>query len=245
MARALNIQPCRRETGVGDAHRTFARVVCLVGERGATHAALRQACRLAAPGARLLLLAVFDSPASAWTGMGELLGGAAPADPRWTLLRAAGAGTEHLGSVELRLCVGSPAEVLERVADEEDAGLLVVGDDPEGARVLRRPTRPILIARPEREPERFPRSTLVAADQSPAAEQAAGVAASIGERFDAQVEHVSVPPTRAGFRRLLRAAETVDLVVVGTERTRLLRLRRSLAERVGRRAACSVLVVRP
>jgi len=126
----------------------------------------------------------------------------------------------------------------------------------------------LLIARPPFDPATFPCSVAVGYDGSPQAERAVDVAAAIAERHpDAAVRVVTcrpIPPglaieaatqrapARFAFEHepllpddgLVEAAESADVLVVGSRGLQGIRALGSTSERVAHRAASSVLIVR-
>jgi nucleotide-binding universal stress UspA family protein len=263
------------------------------GTRAALEA-VRQATRLVDPGGRLLLVGVFD----AWDAVAGRWGGTsfAALDERgeWTLgerddalrrridaslAEAAAQVTAPDVVVERRQVVGRPWEALQDAARREGAALLAVGSHG-GSRVRgfltgRTATDlahaapcSVLIARPPRDPARFPATIVVGFDGSAHAEAALAAAAAIAARHPGAAARVlacrsSVPgllrleveprlPDRFEFASvsalpddgLIEAAEDADLLVVGSRGLRGVRTLGSTSERVAHGAACSVLIVR-
>jgi nucleotide-binding universal stress UspA family protein len=124
----------------------------------------------------------------------------------------------------------------------------------------------VLIARPPFEPERFPASIVAGIHGSPEARRALDVAAALRERsggrltvavatgdgnpavaaldgFDAPHELVTYKARPVDA--LVTAAQTADLLVVGSRGLHGARALGSVSERVAHRAPSSVLVIRP
>ena len=124
---------------------------------------------------------------------------------------------------------------------------------------------PVLIARPPFDPERFPATIVAGVDGSPEARQALDVAAGLRERGGGHLTVVAATGDReavvaalAGFdaphelviskerpvEALVAAAQTADLLVVGSRGLHGAKALGSVSERVAHRAPSSVLVVR-
>jgi nucleotide-binding universal stress UspA family protein len=109
-------------------------LVCGVDDSAYGRAAARVAARLAER-FRLKLLIVHVTEAPALAGTSNEVGAAIEqlGDRKAHSLLAAVAVEEELGPVERRVEFGPPAERLARVAEEEDAELIVVGSRGRGA----------------------------------------------------------------------------------------------------------------
>ena len=123
----------------------------------------------------------------------------------------------------------------------------------------------VLIARSPFEPERFPASIVAGIDGSPEARRALDVAAKLRERSGGRLtvlyaarEHDATAPldgfdaphelvvsAKRPVEALVDAAQTADLLVVGSRGLHGARALGSVSERVAHRAPSSVLVVRP
>lgn len=90
----------------------------------------------------------------------------------------------------------------------------------------------------------FPRRIVVGVDGSAESAAAYGAARYLGERFGAGLRVLIARSDEPPVQALVAAAESADLVVVGSRGLHGLRALGSVSERVAHTAACSVLVVR-
>lgn len=178
----------------------FTRIVCGVNRAPESTEAVRQATRLAAPGASVVLVTALDAA--------DLVGDA----PRFEtlavaarvqqdaedLLARAGTMVESAGAIEERMIEGPPAEVLFSLVSAEPTCLLAVGGRKEDrlsgillgsvvTRVLHAAPCSILVARTMPDPERFPRSIVVGLDGSSGSALAYAAASAIADRLDVEL----------------------------------------------------------
>jgi nucleotide-binding universal stress UspA family protein len=121
----------------------------------------------------------------------------------------------------------------------------------------------VLMARPPRDPERFPAAIVVGVDGSRDADKARAVAHGLAGRLGSSLRAVTVSAGKEGDAEQVRVADPLvevvdgrpvdalvaaatgaDLLVVGSRGVHGLRALGSVSERVAHEAACSVLVVR-
>jgi len=252
----------------------FERLMCGIDASGAGLDAVRQALVLARPDSELLLVGVSESHKAAHAGMlaphavetmetelrsalddaEEIAEGAESrfvrGRPDESMLQIAGEWGATL------VAVGSH--------DRRRASGILLGSV--ASRLLRDAPCSVLIARSRDERELFPRSIAAGVDGSASSLAAAAVAQELGSRLGARVELVtargaSTPEEcdvgaieasgiSASFSdlkpldALLEAAQSVDLLVVGSRGLRGLQALGSVSERVAHQAPCSVLVLR-
>jgi nucleotide-binding universal stress UspA family protein len=249
----------------------FKRILCGVDGTPASLVAVRQALRLQDENGSLLLCAVADLAQAAHAGMAaphaaELLLHEA---------EAALAGARALApSASSKLVNGGPVTVLLGQAEAERATLIAVGSHGRGraaglllgtvaSRILRDGPCSVLIACEARDAEDWPQTVLVGVDGSAESAAALAVAQAVADRFGgsvravastkdqldryaaraiaAELEEVDGPAVSG----LAAAAESDDLVVVGSRGLHGLKALGSVSERVAHQARSSVLVVRP
>jgi nucleotide-binding universal stress UspA family protein len=241
-----------------DRRPVFASILCGVdGSRQSAEAA-RQAAILATDGATLSLLAVTWEAGAGPTATAVL-------SPRRALeaLERARIAARRLGlrpEVEAVGASDASARLLEAARDHD---LLVLGVSKRSrlggiligrtaAAALHRSPVPVLVARrPPAAP--FPSSILLATDGSATSRSAAELATTLARRHDARLTVVSGAARDAARPRgkphlaIARAADEIgaSLVITGSRGPAGLSALRSVSERVGECARCSVLVVRP
>ncbi len=177
-------------------------------------------------------------------------------------------------SATAKLVAGDPVAALQQEVKADDTTLVVVGSHGRrraaammlgtvAARMLRDAPCSVLVARPARDPDRWPQAIVVGVDGSIESALAFSVARDVAERFggsvralastsdqlDRDVARATVPdleeePGRA-VDVLAAASDSADLVVVGSRGLHGLKALGSVSERVAHQARCSVLVVRP
>jgi nucleotide-binding universal stress UspA family protein len=129
--------------------------------------------------------------------------------------------------------------------------------------MLRDATCSVLVAKPARKAEAWPRQIAVGVDGSIASAAASDVARAIADRFGASIRLVAsttdqldreaaqvIAPKleeqdRPALDILVAASESADLIVVGNRGLHGLKALGSVSERVAHQAHSSVLVVRP
>jgi nucleotide-binding universal stress UspA family protein len=234
--------------------------------------ACKQALRLVAPDGWIELV-------SAVYLAGAALAGWSAARMAEELEREAGAGLHRAQEMagdraSGRLVNGPAADVLLREAARLEATLLALGTHGHSrlseiviggvaGEVLHRAPCSVLIARPPRSGDAFPRSVVVGLDGSPESDHALAAAEELRRRFDVPLrvlvalqgkavdlahvhlrtpfsEPVDAPPVEA----LVEASDDADLVVVGSRGLHGVQALGSVGERVAHRARSSVLVVR-
>jgi nucleotide-binding universal stress UspA family protein len=251
----------------------FHRILCGVDETPEGIEAVRQAKRLAAPGAELLLVGVVD------TGMAVHAGWAASdvldelfAEERTAL--AVAQVVSRGGPAETRLVEGVPAGAVVRLAAEEDVDLVAVGTHgiPRSAGIvtgsvatyaLHEAPCSVLVARACDRVEEFPRSIVAGFDGSAEAEAALETARQLadasgatlhvlaacgGQKLPLEAIRALAPDAaideRPPVEALVEESAGVDLVVLGSRNLHGVAALGSVSERVAHRATCSVLVVR-
>jgi nucleotide-binding universal stress UspA family protein len=260
------------ERPVGRTSSTFVRIVVGIDGTEASYEACRQAVRLLDPGGELELFRAVYLAGSTFGGWPEDRVAA-------ELEREAGQSLDHARhlagpAAAGRLVDGAPAESLLEEIGRRRATLVAVGSHDHSrtfelmlgsvaASMLHRAPCSVLLARPSREPERFPRAVAVGMDGSTASLAAFAVAASLAERFGVPLRgvvaladpHLDLARVReaAPFAEqvakhavpaLVEASEHAELLVVGSRGLHGLATLGSVSERVAHRARCSVLVVR-
>ena len=253
----------------------FDSVVCGIDRSEAGIAAARAAALVASPEGRLLLVAVDDPSAAVHAGwaMPQILDELA-AEARGALERGR-AEAEPLHRPESTLVKGDPRQVLLAQIARRNATLVAVGSHGTSraagialgavsTHLLHEAPCAVLVARPPVDVGDWPRSMVVGVDGSASSGRALDAARALGERFERDVRvivatddsHVDLEAARAmapeleehdarAIDALRVAAETADLVVVGSRGLRGLRALGSLSERLAHDARHSVLVVRP
>jgi nucleotide-binding universal stress UspA family protein len=259
----------------------FTHVVCGVDGSEEGFEAVRQGARLGLASGRVTLVGVWN------TGSAVALGWSPPAAyaPIGTRedAEAAVAAARRLlpdaQAVETSIVQGPPAPMMAIEARRHDATLVAIGTHGHGrlpgillgsvaTQLLHNAPCPVLIARPRPDPDKFPRSIIVATDGSPAARRAVAVGETLAARVGAALEAVVVtdegdvdPDTieielrgpaggHISQRRLRGQAAHVlsdlrpDLVILGSRGLRGLRSLGSVSERVAHESKSSVLVVR-
>jgi nucleotide-binding universal stress UspA family protein len=254
----------------------FDRVVCGADGSEPGAAAADLAARVTAPDGTLVLVTVDDPSIAVHAG--------------WAMSRVAEqlaheaiAASERAQStvqvarpiqVETRLLEGHPLDCLRREIDRVDATLAVVGTRGRSRAVgitlgsvtthlLHEAACSVLVARPPREPDAWPKTIVVGVDGSAGSATALRAARELGDRVRAEVRalvatrepHVDLdaarelaPDLEEVDDRVLHAlhdvSEDADLLVVGNRGLRGIRALGSVGERIAHEAVCPVLVVR-
>jgi universal stress protein A len=249
----------------------FDRILCGVDGTPASLVAVRQALHLHAERGSVLLLAVANLAQAAHAGM------AAPHAAELLEHEAEAALSEAQAIAPLassKLLDGDPVAVMLGQAEAERATLIAVGSHGRrraaglllgtvAARMLRDATCSVLIARPAREAEAWPRTIVAGVDGSLESAAAFTVARSLAARFSGSVRAVvstkdqldreaarAIAPEleeheARAVQVLVAASEPTDLIVLGSRGLHGLKALGSVSERVAHQARSSVLVVRP
>lgn len=251
----------------------FHRIVCGVDDTPAGIEAARQAKRLAAPDAALLLVGVVDPGLAVQAGWAASNILDALEEEERSALSVARVVTRG-SQVETRLVSGTPADSVVRLAEEEDADLVAVGTH-EHSRLagivtgsvttyaLHEAPCSVLVARPCGRPDLFPRTIVVGFDGSENAVEALTLARELASTTGAGLKvvtacggkKVQLDPIRAHapeavydertpVEALVSESEGADLVVIGSRGVHGVSALGSVSERVGHQAKSSVLVVR-
>jgi nucleotide-binding universal stress UspA family protein len=252
----------------------FDRVVCGVDASEAGTSAARAAALLTAREGRLSFLAVNDPSIAVHAGwaMSQVL--EELAEEARAALDHARAEADPLHSFEAKLVDGDPRFSLLAEIERCDATLVVVGSHglsraagialgAVSTHLLHEAPCSVLIVRGEIDVNRWPRRIVVGVDGSPDSDLALGVGRALADRFDADVRavtatqdvHIDLDAARKlaprleehdgrALQVLTAAAETSDLVVVGSRGLRGVRALGSLSERLAHDAGQPVLVVR-
>jgi nucleotide-binding universal stress UspA family protein len=249
----------------------FDRVLCAVDGSPGSLAAVRQARRVTSPLGRAELVTVVEVPVTVVAPYGAQL---VVEEARRRAAVALAAAAEAWPEVPGEVLEGPPtagrvlAELEQRqstlavvgAGSHHRAAGAVLGSVP--TTLLHRATCSVLVARAGvGDRETFPQAVVVGVDGSAASLAALAAARDLARRLDASVrlltaagavdeEALAAEPELERDRRppleaLLAAAHDADLVVVGSRGLRGLRALGSVSERLGHRAPCSVLVVKP
>jgi nucleotide-binding universal stress UspA family protein len=248
----------------------FDRILCGVDGTPASLVAVRQALRLQGEHGHVLLLAIANLAQAAHAGM------AAPhaAELMQHEAEAALAEAQAIApSASAKLLDGDPVAVMLGQVETERATLIAVGSHGRrraaglllgsvAARMLRDATCSVLVARPARNAEAWPRTVVAGVDGSLESAAAFTVARSLAARFGGSVRAVASAKDQLdrdaaraiapGLEEhgepavgvLVAAAEPADLIVVGSRGLQGLKALGSVSERIAHQASCSVLVVR-
>jgi nucleotide-binding universal stress UspA family protein len=248
----------------------FDRIVCGIDGTPESLEAARQAERLRSPHGALGLAAVMEVNTAVQAGfaMGHVLEEleAAAED-------GLGRAAAEVKPANAHLLAGEPAPRLLDEIERANATLVAVGPRGHSraagillggvaARLLHEAPCSVLLARPPQFGE-FPSSIIVGVDGSPESLAAATVAKTIAERFGSEYlivaatggKRVDLPPIEAlspysvtdpgrPVDVLAELSKEADLLVVGSRGLHGPRALGSVSERVGHRAASSVLVIR-
>jgi nucleotide-binding universal stress UspA family protein len=249
----------------------FDRILCGVDGTPASLTAVRQAVRLRGEHGSVLLLAIANLAQAAQAGMAARHA----AELMQHEAEAALAEAQAIApSASAKLLDGDPVAVMLNQAEIERATLIAVGSHGRrrtaalllgtvAARMLRDATCSVLVARPARNAEAWPRTVVVGVDGSVESGAAFTVARSVAARFGSTLRAVAstndqldreaaqaIAPeleehAAPAVDVLVAAAEPADLVVVGSRGLQGLKALGSVSERIANRASCSVLVARP
>ena len=253
----------------------FERVVCGVDRSDAGVSAARAAGVVTSPDGSLVLLAVDDPSIAVHAGWGMPQVLQELAEEAQAALERGRSEAEPLHALEAKLVEGDPRHCLLAEIGRREATLVAVGSHglsratgialgAVSTHLLHEAPCAVLIARASIDVARWPRSIVVGVDGSPDSERALHAALSLANRVDREVRvitatqdaHVDLDAARRiapdleehdarALDALSVAAETTDLVVVGSRGLRGLKALGSLSERLAHEAKHSVLVVRP
>ena len=250
----------------------FVRIVCGVDGTAESLEAVRQAARLRPTPARLHLFAAVYIAGAVAAGWPEEQIAVELERERGEALRnaIALAGDDVIS----RLVNGPAAVSLLAEVEREHATLLCVGSHSQhrlagfllgyvATTMLHEAPCSVLVARTPSDPRVFPRAIAVGVDGSPQAARAYAVASELASRFDATLRPLAgydgkdvdvdrlrreIPDLTLERKHpvdaLTSAAESSDLLVVGSRGLHGVRALGSVSERVAHQARCSVLVVR-
>jgi nucleotide-binding universal stress UspA family protein len=247
----------------------FDRIVCAVDSSAASLDALRQAGALRSGLGTIDLVGFVELPAVGYSiyGAPELVSDAERSlAARLALARSLcpGASTERLQGPRIKrmleLLVESNATLVAVGASSRNRGMGVVRGSL-ATEMLHRARSSVLVARRSSDADSFPSAVVVGYDGSPGAEAALRAGRDVANRFEASLTVIAAgeaagiePDGLAGLaverdprdplEALLDASSSADLVVVGSRGLHGIRALGSVSERIGHRAACSVLVVR-
>jgi nucleotide-binding universal stress UspA family protein len=253
----------------------FDRVVCGVDRSDAGADAARAAAALTSPEGTLTLVTVDDPSIAVHAGwaMPQVL--EALAEEASAALRQGRAEVEPLHQLETKLMKGDPRRCLLTELGQRNATLVAVGSHglsraagialgAVSTHLLHEAPCAVLFARGPIEIGRWPGSIVVGVDGSPDSSRALDAARDLGDRLGHPVRVITATDDPGidldAARRLAPeleehdaraidalavAAETTDLVVVGSRGLKGLRALGSLSERLAHHARHSVLVVRP
>lgn len=245
----------------------FDRIVCGVDGTPESLFAVKQATRLQRSEGSLLLVAVMSLAKAAHAGMAARHA----AELLETGAEQAMAEAKELVPADGKIVNGDPAKVL--LNEAEHATLLALGSHDRrrtagillgtvATRMLHEAPCSVLIARPARDPETWPRRIVAGVDGSAESELAVSAARSVASSCGADLRIVSATSDQVDRDVAQRVApeleerdgravgvlraesETADLVVVGSRGLQGLKSLGSVSERIAHQADCSVLVVR-
>jgi nucleotide-binding universal stress UspA family protein len=253
----------------------FDRVICGVDRSDAGVSAARAAGLLTSPDGSLTLVAVDDPSIAVHAGWGMPHVLQVLAEEAQTALERGRAEAEPLHILEAKLVKGDPLHCLLAEIARREATLFVVGSHglsraagialgAVSTHLLHEAPCAVLIARGSIEPGHWPRRIVVGLDGSPDSQRALEAARALVSRFNSEARvitatqdaHVDLEATRRmapdleehdarALDALTVAAETSDLLVVGSRGLRGLQALGSLSERLAHETKHSVLVVRP
>ena len=245
----------------------FDRIVCGIDGTPESLFAVKQAARLQGSEGSLLLVAVMELVKSVHAGMAASHAG----DLLRTETEGAMAEAMELAAAESRIVSGDPATVI--LDEAQQATLVALGSHGRrraagmllgtvATRMLHEAPCSVLIARPARDPETWPRAIVAGVDGSAESELAVAAARTVASSCGADLRIVSAirdqvdrdaaqgvaPELEERDGRaldvLVSESETADLVLVGSRGLQGLKALGSVSERIAHQARCSVLVVR-
>jgi nucleotide-binding universal stress UspA family protein len=247
----------------------FKDVVVGADGTAASHLALRLAARLRADDARLLAISVAEVQGAWRTGLEagnwmNVLRAAAE-----EIRRECQHELEDIPDATARVANGHAGDVLLDAVQSRHADLLAIGAGRSGralglvfgstaTRLARECPCSVLVGRGDVDVEQFPRRIVVGVDGSPHAADAEAVGRLLAGSFEGQLRRLvatggePLDPLwidaeidgRAPVEALTDASREADLLIVGSRGLRGVKALGSVAERLARRAACPVLIVR-
>ena len=252
----------------------FDRVVCGVDRSDEGLAAARAAALVTDPAGELTLVTAYDRSAAVHAGWEIAHVLQQLAQEATQALEAGQDVVWPLHEADAKLVEGDPLRTLLEEIERRNTTLVVVGSHglsrPVGIALgsvatylLHQAPCPVLVARGEVAPGRWPRRVVAGLDGSADSARAYEAALALAERTGAELRtivatkdaRVDLDATRQiapdceehdarALDALTVASETADLVVVGSRGLRGLRALGSLSERLAHEARSSVLVVR-
>ena len=248
---------------------TFDRIVCAVDGSPPSLEAARQARILRSELGELELDAVFEPPAVAYSPYGSLL--IVSEAEKSAAAQLAGAESVCPDAAAQLLHGPTVRRLLQRLS-EYNATLVAVGGSNRNRGVgvirgsvttamLHRAKASVLVARAPVAEGAFPHAVVVGYDGSPGADRALAVGLDVADRYDTDLRVLVAGAASANdfdalahlaFERderdpagaLCAVSHEADLLIVGSRGLHGVRALGSVSERVGHRAACSVLVIR-
>jgi nucleotide-binding universal stress UspA family protein len=247
----------------------FTRVVCAVDRSGLSLDAVRQACLLSPETAQIELVRIIETVDDAYSAYGAP---ADVSETTHSLAARLTEAQTLCPRAATELLQGPKVARLLDILEESNATLVAVGAGTRqrgigivlgdvATAMLHRARASVLIARATTSGDAFPRSIVVGYDGSVGADAALEVARDLTDRFGAGLRVVAASEAasvtfdelngvdlerdeRSPVAALLASSTNADLLIVGSRGLRGASALRSVSERLGHQASCSVLVVR-